>query len=161
MRNQSLATAAKSSLTPLVLAIGLFATLGASAGDPVYKWKDVQGHYHYAQSPPEGIKYETITASGEPSVSQLPLTGEPTAEPEPKKDTVAKADDSSNGTQTPAQIERQKLCTTAQANATTLNTHATVVGDVNGDGKPVTLNAKQHDAALENAKKQVDLYCTN
>ena len=66
MRNRSLAQfLAKSSLIPLVAAIGLFAVSNASAGDPVYKWKDANGQSHYSQQPPDkGVKFETITQPG-------------------------------------------------------------------------------------------------
>lgn len=152
MRNQSLAAMVKPCISCLVVVAGLVVVVNAAFADPVYKWRDSSGHSHYSQTPPEGQKYETITPAGhsssdasdaKPAGAEVPATGD-----------AAKS-------LTPAQVTRQKLCVAARANMSTLTSHATVTSDINGDGKQVTLNAAQHDAALSDAKKQVDLYCTN
>lgn len=157
MRNQSLTQLVKSCATPLIVSIGLFAMFSASAADPVFKWKDAQGHSHYSQSPPQGIKYETIAASGAPVDGSITST-----ESAQSANSAAQPEHgAANAESTPAQKQRTKLCETARANAVTLKSNATVIGDVNGDGKAVTLNVQQHDAALSDANKEVALYCTN
>ena len=159
MRNQSLASVAKSSILPLILAASLVTGLSAYARSPVYKWKDANGQSHYSQSPPEGVKYQTIMLTGEPGDATNPASATASQPATPAATSNGTTGNPANPT--PAQVQRQKLCANARANVTTLTEHATVVGDVNGDGTPVTLDAKQHDSAMIDANKQVDLYCTN
>lgn len=145
MRNSSL-------IISLAAAAALLA--GASAfGETVYKWKDAQGQSHYTQQQPEGVKYETITAAGN-TMSDSADASQVASDAADQKS----GGDSSGG-QTPAQQQRQQMCTSARANADLLTKNATVHTDLNGDGKQVTLNAAQHDQALADANKQVDLYC--
>jgi len=153
MRNHSLAPSR--ALISLVVAIGLLAGTVAMAGT-VYRWKDANGQSHYSQQPPDGVKkYETITSSGNAGATDDDSAAAPaTAAASGKKD------NGSAGGMTPAQEQRQKNCKAARDNQTTLTQHATVNADVNGDGKLVTLNAAQHDQMLAEAKKQVDLYCS-
>jgi hypothetical protein len=132
-----------------LLLTGLILSTTASAADPVYKWKDSAGHSHYSQTPPEGQKYEIITQTSHVPGKNVTATDTPAENTETPKATGP----------TPAQVARKKLCEDARANVNTLNTHATVISDVNGDGKPVTLNVAQHAASLAQANKQVDLYC--
>ncbi|HTA65250.1 MAG TPA: DUF4124 domain-containing protein, partial [Xanthomonadaceae bacterium] len=147
---------AKSSIITLVAAIGLLA--GTSVlGETVYKWKDANGQSHYSQQPPEGTtKYEAINTAGD-TVDDSSDTSQPKADSGAQNSGGSAA---ATGDLTPAQAQRQQLCKSARDNAATLTTHATVNADINGDGKPVTLNAAQHDAALSDANKQVDLYCS-
>ena len=133
-----------------LLLAGLIIATAASATDPVYKWKDSSGHSHYSQTPPEGQKYQTITPTG--------TSAENAATAPPPVAAKASVDAATAGL-SPAQVTRKKNCDTARANINTLNAHASVTSDINGDGKPVTLNVAQHNAALVEAGKQVDLYC--
>lgn len=157
MRNHSLAPfMAKSSIIILVAAIGLLAGASAISGT-VYKWKDANGQSHYSQQPPEGVKkFETIDTAGD-TMADASDTSQPNPDSGDQK--AAGAAGGAAGL-TPAQTQRQQLCKGARDNAATLTAHATVKADVNGDGKQVTLNAAQHDAALSDANKQVDLYCS-
>lgn len=144
-------------LIVLLLATGLLAGSAVVAGT-VYKWKDANGQSHYSQQPPDGVKkYETISGASDAWANN------PSASPaasSPHDAGSASAKPAAAAGQTPAQQQRAQLCAQARANVTTLNQHATVSADVNGDGKPVTLNAAQHDKALSDANKQVDLYCS-
>ena len=138
-------------LSASLLLAGLILAATASAANPVYKWKDSSGHSHYSQSAPEGQKYQVIMPTGV-SIDSTATAPPPAA--------VAKAtDDATTPGLTPAQVMRKKNCDTARANISTLNAHASVTSDINGDGKAVTLNVAQHNAALVEAGKQVDLYC--
>ena len=136
----------------ILLLVGLILAAAASAANPVYKWKDSRGHSHYSQSPPQDQKYQTIMPTG--------VSTDSSATAPPAAMAVAKAsDDASMAGLTPALVMRKKNCDTARANISTLNAHASVTSDINGDGKAVTLNVAQHNAALAEAGKQVDLYC--
>ena len=139
-------------LSASLLLAGLILAATASATDPVYKWKDSSGHSHYSQSAPQGQKYQIIMPTG--------VTTDSAATAPPAAMAVDKVtDDATAHGLTPAQVMRKKNCDTARANISTLNAHASVTSDINGDGKAVTLNVAQHNAALVEAGKQVDLYC--
>ena len=62
-------------LTALAVAVGMLASASVMAGDPVYKWKDSSGQSHYSQTPPDGIKYETITTAGASTTAGKPASG--------------------------------------------------------------------------------------
>lgn len=148
-------------LAPQRAILGLFLVAGLLAGSAVlagtvYKWKDANGQSHYSQQPPDGVKnYDTISGAGD-AWKDGPNAGK--AAPASGKGDAAHGSQAAAG-QTPAQQQRTQLCAQARANVTTLNQHAKVTADINGDGKPVALNAAQHDQALRDANKQVDLYC--
>lgn len=140
----------------LAAAVGLLVGTSVSA-ETVYRWKDANGQSHYSQQPPEGVKkFETINSAGDPILHD---DASAPAASSPAKDGAAPAAKAGPGGATPAQQQRAQLCKQARANAATLTQHATVTTDLNGDGKLVTLNAAQHDKALNDANKQVDLYC--
>lgn len=140
----------------LAAAVGLL--VGSSVcAETVYRWKDANGQSHYSQQPPEGVKkFETISSSGDPILHDDAATPPASSA---AKDGATPAAKAGPGGATPAQQQRTQLCKQARENVTTLTQHATVTTDLNGDGKPVTLNAAQHDKALSDANKQVDLYC--
>ncbi|MBS0575347.1 MAG: DUF4124 domain-containing protein [Proteobacteria bacterium] len=141
-------------LIGLLLATGLLVGSAVVAGT-VYKWKDANGQSHYSQQPPDGVKkYDTINGA-----SDAWANGPGAASAASDKHDGATASTKPAAGQTPAQQQRAQLCTQARANVTTLNQHAKVTADINGDGKPVALNAAQHDQALRDANKQVELYC--
>ncbi|MBS0213007.1 MAG: DUF4124 domain-containing protein [Proteobacteria bacterium] len=140
-------------LIGLLVAIGLLAGSLAMA-ETVYKWKDANGQSHYSQQPPDGVKkYETITSAGNVDADDA---SSPAAPASGSRDHAASGNASG---MTPAQQQRGQLCKSARDNVDVLTKNATVSTDLNGDGKIVTLNAAQHDKALSDAKKQVDLYC--
>ncbi len=149
MRNQSLAILAKSSITPLIVSIGLLAGSSAMA-DPVYKWKDANGQSHYSQQPPEGMKYDTITTAGSVSTptpvhaleAGAPTTAPVTASPQ-------------------AMAERKKNCEIARKNVDLLASHPNVEMDLRNEGKPVRLTTEQQTAQLAISKQQVAMLCSN
>jgi hypothetical protein len=155
MRNHPLATmTAKSSLVLLIVAIGLLAGASANAADPVYKWKDANGQSHYSQTPPDGIKYETIAASGAPA-SALAASGHADSGAAAKTATAPAA----TGTPTQAQVKRQELCDNARKNVDVLTTRPMVQMDINNTGTPVALTPAQQSQQLELAKQQTASYC--
>ncbi|HEV2607557.1 MAG TPA: DUF4124 domain-containing protein, partial [Xanthomonadaceae bacterium] len=130
MRNQSIAAPflAKSSILMLMVAIGLLASAGTMAADPVYKWVDAKGQSHYSQSPPQGQKYETITPSGDSTTSPSPpgtYTSQTTAAA-PAKPTAPH----------PNLAMRLKNCETARSNVAALTNNPTAPIDTSGAGKP-------------------------
>ena len=153
MRNHPLAPRlAKSSLIPLIVAISLLAGVSANAADPVYKWKDANGQSHYSQTPPDGIKYETIAASGAPA-SAVSASGHADS------GAAAKAAPTQAGGPTQGQNKRQELCDTARKNVDVLTSRPLVQMDINNTGTPVALTPSQQTQQLDLAQKQATAYC--
>jgi len=152
MRNQSIAAPflAKSSILVLV-AIGLLASAGSMAADPVYKWKDATGQSHYSQTPPQGQKYETITPAGDSTPS--PSTpGTYTSQTTGAAPTAPAAPH-------PNLAMRLKNCETARSNVAALTNNPTASIDTKGTGQPAPVTPAVRAAELDRAKQQVSQYC--
>ncbi len=145
MRTQSMTIVLVATL--LLVAVGGLAASVATAAEPIYKWMDSAGHSHYSQTPPQGQKYQVITAFDTPAPASSAAASAPTDTPRPASDP------------TKGQVKRQLECDTARSNVETLANSASVKLDINGDGKPDVLSGEQQSAQLENARKQVSLYC--
>ncbi len=134
------------SLLLLSSAIGLLATAGALAADPVYKWKDSSGQSHYSQSPPEGQKYETITPAGGSSTESAAWASSSTPIPTSTRSSARTA------------LE-QKNCDTARSNAALLAGHPSANLDTKGTGKPAPVSSAERTAAIAHANQQVIQFC--
>ena len=162
MRNHSLALfMAKSSIITLIAAIGLLAGASAVSGT-VCCWKSAGRQLAVPlirnSRLRAGWQCETIESAGDTMADASDASPQnPDSSDHKDKGSASSGGDAG---MTPAQAQRQQLCKGAHDNVATLTAHATVKADVNGDGKQVTLNAAQHDAALSDANKQVDLYCS-
>ena len=153
MRNQPLTAsfATISLLAPLILVIGLVSLSSASAGDPVYMWKDSSGQSHYSQTPPEGQKFKILKTSGRESANAYA--------DETSTDANGQKSHQENPNPTKGQTERKKYCDAARVSVNQLENSAAVKMDINGDGKAVNLTAEQQSQQLENARKQVSVLC--
>jgi hypothetical protein len=153
MRNQSIAAPflGKSSILMLLVAIGLLASAGTMAADPVYKWKDANGQSHYSQTPPQGQKYETITPSGETTTS-------PSAPGTYSSQTTGAVPAASTAPH-PNLAIRMKNCETARSNVAALTNNPTAPIDTKGTGQPVQVTPAVRTAELDRAKQQVSQYC--
>lgn len=137
----------------LLFATGLLAGAVASAADPVYKWKDSNGHSHYSQTAPQGQKYETITPA---SVTTTSSTASANSAPAPASTTHA----AMSTRVTAIQAFRQKNCQTAHNNAALLASNPTANLDTLGTGKPAAVTSAQRAAAMDRANQQVTQFCT-
>ncbi len=145
-----------------VIVLGMVLAGAAFATEAVYKWTDSTGHSHYSQTVPEGQKYQTITPAGAVSTPAAMATGgsETPATASSTGSTGNAMTKPANG-KTPADVAREKYCSTARANVQTLTERPLVDMDITGDGKPERLTPTQQTQQLNNAKKQVAALCTN
>lgn len=121
----------------------------------VYKWTDAGGTVHYSETPPAtGTNYKKITTSGSvdpiatpapPAANNAGTPSEPTATAEAPK---PMADTPEN---------RNKLCTSLQANLTALQGSTPVV--MQQDGKNVALDDSQRKIQMATAQAQYEQYC--
>jgi hypothetical protein len=142
-----------SSLVLLSSAIGLLLSVAAFAADPVYKWKDSSGQSHYSQSPPPGVKYETITPIGVTTTTEAPASAASAPAP------AASAKMPAPTHVSPGLALHQKNCATARNNLALLTSHPTANIDSKGTGRPSRVTPEQRAAELERANQLVAQYC--
>jgi hypothetical protein len=109
------------------------------AQDPVYTWVDGNGVRHYAQTPPDGVQYETR------GVRNQTVGTDATKAPE------------SAGIERP---EDRASCDRARLALDQLNSDAPLQMDRDGDGKPEPLDATQRAEQKRLAEQAVRAYCT-
>jgi hypothetical protein len=108
----------------------------------VYKWTDAQGVVHYADAPPEGVKFERVNVS----------SGTARTEAEPSPD--------SQGEGAAAAPVTSPQCLQARANLDTLSHNTVVRKDVDGDGTPEDITGDALQQEIIRAQKLVDAYCS-
>ncbi|MGL6291720.1 MAG: DUF4124 domain-containing protein [Silanimonas sp.] len=108
------------------------------AQDPVYTWVDGNGVRHYAQSPPEGVKYETR------GVRDQTVGSEATKAPE------------ASGPQRP---DDRMACERARLSLDQLNSDVPLEMDKDGDGKPEPIDDAQRAEQKRLAEQAVRAYC--
>jgi hypothetical protein len=111
-----------------------------NAQDPVYTWVDGNGVRHYAQTPPEGVKYETR------GVRDQNVGSEATKAPE------------AAGPQRP---EDRLACDRARLALDQLNSDVPLEMDRDGDGKPEPVDATQRAEQKRLAEQAVRAYCNS
>ncbi len=122
-----------------LLAIAALGFSAAHAAD-VYRWTDAQGVTHYADTPPEGLKYERVNVRG----------GTTAAAPEAAAtDAATKPATAAAGAQVDANL-RAELCRTARRNMETLDSGAAVSMVVNGE----TRNLSDEEIKAQRADNQ-------
>lgn len=119
-----------------LLALGL-AAAPALAQDPVYTWVDANGVRHYAQTPPDGVRYETRGIRDS-------RVGTSTATPPP------------GPTRT---TEEVIACDRARVALQQLSGPALVQMDKDGDGTPETLTAEEKAQQRRLSEQAVAAYC--
>lgn len=116
-----------------LLALGLAAP--ALAQDPVYTWVDAEGIRHYAQTPPDNIRYETLGVRDR-RVGSEAATGE-----------------------TAAANPDQAACDRSRLALEQLKSGAPLQMDKDGDGKPEPLSEADRATQTRLAEQAVRAYC--
>jgi len=124
-----------------LITVALFAATPAlNAQDPVYTWVDANGVRHYAQTPPEGVQYETRGVRDQAVGTEATQAPEP-AEPQRPDDRVA--------------------CERARLALDQLNSDVPLEMDRDGDGKPEPVDASQRAEQKRLAEQAVRAYCAS
>jgi hypothetical protein len=122
-----------------LITVALFAAAPVlNAQDPVYTWVDGNGVRHYAQTPPEGVKYETRGVRNQ-TVGTEATKAREAAAPERPEDRVS--------------------CERARLALEQLNSDAPLQMDRDGDGNPEPLDATQRAEQKRLAEQAVRAYC--
>jgi hypothetical protein len=108
------------------------------AQEPVYTWVDGNGVRHYAQTPPDGVKYETRGVRDQNVGSEATEAPEP-AEPQRPDDRVA--------------------CERARLALDQLNSDVPLEMDRDGDGKPEPVDATMRAEQKRLAEQAVRAFC--
>lgn len=144
-------------LTLLVVA-SLLTALAAQAGD-IYRWKDANGLWHYADQPVPGAERMASTSRG---VSPRNESSPPTATPAPRS---APAATPTAGNTEAAQKVREDVaaskagkCKDAQASYEQTVT-ARRLFKKGEDGEPQYLNDEETEAARVAARSTMEYYC--
>lgn len=120
-----------------LIALGLLAT-GVVAQDPVYTWVDGSGVRHYAQTAPDGIKYEIR------GVRDQVVGTEATKAPD------------APGPQRP---DDRVACERARLSLDQLNSTLPLEMDKDGDGTPEPLDPAQRAEQKRLAEQAVRAFC--
>lgn len=127
-------------LAGLITVLALTAApLALQAQDPVYTWVDSNGVRHYAQTPPDGVAYETR------GVRDQAVGSEATKAPEPAA---------------PQRPDDRVACERARLALDQLNSDVPLEMDRDGDGKPEPVDAAQRAEQKRLAEQAVRAYCT-
>jgi hypothetical protein len=108
------------------------------AQDPVYTWVDANGVRHYAQTAPEGVKYEIR------GVRDQAVGTEATPAPEAAA---------------PARAEDRMACDRARLALDQLNSDVPLTMDRDGDGTPEPIDDAQRAEQKRLAEQAVRAYC--
>jgi hypothetical protein len=120
-----------------LIALGLLAS-AVAAQDPVYTWVDGSGVRHYAQTPPDGVKYEIRGVRDRPLGSDAPPA-------------AAEGDG-----RTPEEV---RACDRARLAVQQLNSNIALEMDKDGDGKPEALTPEDRNQQRRLAEQSVAAYC--
>lgn len=122
----------------LVAAIALcVAAPAVLAQEAVYTWVDGSGVRHYAQTPPDGVKYEIRGVDDR-------MLGSETGRSEPAETRSA---------------DEVRACDRARLSLQQLNSNAALEMDKNGDGVPEPLTAEDRAQQRRLAEQSVAAYC--
>lgn len=123
--------------TALAVALALAAS-PVSAQDPVYTWVDGDGVRHYAQTPPDGVRYEIR------GVRDRNVGTEATAAPEAAA---------------PQRPDDRLACERARLSLDQLNSSVPLEMDKDGDGTPERLDDTQRAEQRRLAEQAVRAFC--
>lgn len=128
------------SLAGLITALALVAASSPlHAQDPVYTWVDSNGVRHYAQTPPDGVAYETR------GVRDQTVGSEATKAPETAT--------------TPQREEDRRACERARLALEQLNSSVALEMDRDGDGKPEPVDDTMRAEQKRLAEQAIRAYC--
>lgn len=144
-----------SACSTLALLLALAMTTPAQA--EIYKWTDKQGGVHYSETPPAGIKYETLNPRFAPA--QAAPAAQPQAAPdnEQQKQEKQRAEQERAYKEEQARI-RQQNCEAAQKRLANLQSAPRIV-ITNPDGTVQRLNDEERQARIDEVQAQVSQNC--
>lgn len=119
----------------------------------VYKWTDSKGVVHYADSPPEGQKYERVKVSGGATTTSA-------AEEETAAEAEAPAEGSVEESIARNNAVRAQNCKIGRDNLAMFAASDDVQKDVDGDGTPERLTPEQREAEIDRNTELVARSCT-
>lgn len=128
-------------LVLIALAAGLALSPRSDAAE-VYKWTDAKGVVHYADSPPEGQKYERMKVGGGTTTAAAP-------DPEPVQEQATPEPGSTEEALARHKAARARNCEIARANISQIKNSPDVQKDFDGDGKPEPMTAEQREAEIK------------
>lgn len=129
-------------LSALALVAAL-ATAPAHAQDPVYTWVDGSGVRHYAQTPPDGVRYEVIGVRDRAVGTEAPPAQEAAA----------------NGPDAAARAQDQRACERARLALDQLNSDVPLEMDQDGDGTMERISDEQRAQQRRLAEQSVRAFC--
>ncbi len=146
-------------LLPVCL-LGLCALLPAHTSADIYKWVDDEGRVNYTQSPPPpGIASETIRQAPEPRVTP----GRPSAITQQERVEENKKEQEENAVQAEQKTQIEDI-RRLNCDAATGNLAALELGGsrryVTADGEYLRLTEEERQQRIEEAKQQIEKYCT-
>jgi len=133
------------------------------AGAAIYKWVDKDGTTHYTETPPPNVDARELPIaepSAAPPAAQEPAAaGAETVPGAPAPKSAAERAREQEGEDKRAADMRKTYCAIAQRNVTILESPNPVV-ELNGQGEQMFVTDEQRAAALTDAKRRVQTYCT-
>lgn len=137
----------------LLALLSALAAPSASAQDIVYRWTDQSGATQYTQMPPpEGRPYEVIRAGVRGGAQGESAEGGASGASDPQAA-------SSTGPGVDAETQRRIYCEQARQNVETLSSRPVVYRSAEQDGESRIMTPEEQAAELEEARRQVVLYC--
>ena len=124
------------------LALAIALATPAFAQDPVYTWVDAQGVRHYSQTPPDGVRYETL------NVRDRAVGTEATEAPE-------RTDAS------PTAAQDRVACDRARLSLEQLDSQVPLEMDKDGDGTMEPIDDAQRTQQRRLAEQAVRAFCVN
>lgn len=136
----------------LYLAI-LCVNISFAQAEQFYKWKDVDGAWHYTTTPPpKGVEGQEVKLKALGADSDAADVMAENKAPSPEESAAKAAAELA--------VRRQEACERANKNVVTIKTSATVAVDKDGDGfADKELTSDEMEAQLKRAEAQVTLYC--
>ncbi|HAI58253.1 MAG TPA: hypothetical protein DCM32_00030 [Xanthomonadaceae bacterium] len=129
-------------LPALALAAAL-AALPASAEDLVYTWIDRNGVRHYAQTPPDGVRYEVLGVRDRVVGTERPAAPEAAG----------------GGAEAAARAQDQRACERARLALEQLNSDMPLEMDQDGDGTMERITDDQRAQQRRLAEQSVRAFC--
>lgn len=126
-------------LVLIALAAGLALAPRGEAAE-VYKWTDSKGVVHYADSPPDGQKYERMKVGSGTTTASSP-DPVPVQAPPPEAGSTEEAIARYKAT-------RAQNCKIARDNIAQIQSSPDVQKDFDGDGVPEPMTAEQREAEI-------------
>ncbi len=143
-----------------VLLFGALIVWSAMASAVVYKWTDADGHVHYGDQPPDGVKAEVVELLGTHSSSAPPPPPPRTTAAAAAPAAAAAAAKSSNQDPGEAAAAQAQQCADAQQRLKQL-TEGRHLYKAGPNGEREYMTSEQIDAERADAKSEVAQLCNS